>query len=71
MVEISKLREQARREIEGAAKAAKKELRRFAAQQSVELAEKVIRTDIRPEDGHASHKDERRTSWGGVAIEFA
>lgn len=49
-VEISKLREQARREIEGAAKAAKKELRRFAAQQSVELAEKVIRTDIRPED---------------------
>lgn len=49
-VEISKLREQARREIEGAAKAAKRELRRFVAQQSVELAEGVIRSEIRPED---------------------
>ena len=48
--EMSKLREQAQREIESAGKVAKQELRRFAAQQSVRLAEEMIRRDIRPED---------------------
>ncbi len=48
--EMRKIREQARREIESAAKAARAELRMFAAEQSVRLAEEMIRRDIRPED---------------------
>jgi len=48
--EIRKIREQARREIESAAKAARAELRTFTAEQSVKLAEEMIRRDIRPED---------------------
>ena len=48
--EIKKIREQARREIESAGKAARAELRTFTAEQSVKLAEEVIRRDIRPED---------------------
>ena len=48
--EMRKIREQARREIESAAKAARAELRTFAAEQSVRLAEEMIRRDIRPED---------------------
>lgn len=48
--EIKKIREQARREIESAAKAARAELRTFTAEQSVRLAEEMIRRDIRPED---------------------
>lgn len=48
--EIQKLREQSRREIESAGKAARQELREFAAEQSVRLAEEIIRQDIQPED---------------------
>lgn len=48
--EADKLREQARREVESAGKAARQELRRYAAEQSVRLAEEMIRRDIRPED---------------------
>ena len=48
--EIKKIREQARREIESASKAARAELRTFTAEQSVKLAEELIRRDIRPED---------------------
>ena len=48
--EMKKIREQARREIESAAKAARAELRTFTAEQSVKLAEEMIRRDIRPED---------------------
>jgi F-type H+-transporting ATPase subunit b len=48
--EVQKLREQARREIESAGKAARQQLRQFAAEQSVRLAEEMIRRDIRPED---------------------
>jgi F-type H+-transporting ATPase subunit b len=48
--EVRKIREQARREIESAAKAARAELRTFTAEQSVKLAEEMIRRDIRPED---------------------
>lgn len=48
--DAKKLREQAVREIESAGKAARQELRRFAAEQSVQLAEEMIRQDIRPED---------------------
>lgn len=48
--EITKLSEQATREIETAGKAAKKELRRFTAEQSVQLAEQYIRRELKPED---------------------
>ena len=48
--ETRKLREQAQREIESAGKAARAELREFAAEQSVRLAEEMIRRDIKPED---------------------
>ena len=45
-----KLREQAQREIESASKVARQELRRFTAEQTVQLAEGIIRRDLRPED---------------------
>ena len=48
--EIAKLSEQATREIESAGKAAKKELRRYTAEQSVQLAEQLIRREMKPED---------------------
>jgi F-type H+-transporting ATPase subunit b len=49
-LEIQKLREQAQREIIGAGKVAMHDLKRFAAQQSVRLAEQIIRRDLKPED---------------------
>jgi F-type H+-transporting ATPase subunit b len=55
--EMLRLREQAQHEIESATKAAKQELRRFAAQQSVKLAEEIIKRDIRPAD------DARLVRW--------
>lgn len=48
--DAQKLREQALREIEGAGKAARQELRRYAAEQSVQLAEEMVRRDMRPTD---------------------
>lgn len=48
--EAQKLREQARREIESAGKAARQELRQYTAEQSVRLAEEMIRSEMRPED---------------------
>lgn len=48
--EIAKLREQATREIESAGKAARLELRRFAAEESVRIAEEILEKEIRPED---------------------
>lgn len=48
--EMRRLREQAQREIEGAGKTARQELRRYAAEQSVRLAEELIRRDMRAED---------------------
>jgi F-type H+-transporting ATPase subunit b len=48
--DIQKLREQTRREIESAGKAARQSLREFAAEQSVRLAEEIIRQDMKPED---------------------
>ena len=48
--DAKKLRDQAVREIESAGKAARHELRRFTAEQSVRLAEEMIRRDIRLED---------------------
>ncbi len=48
--ETRRLREQAQREIESAGKVARQELRRFTAEQSVHLAEDLIRRDIRTDD---------------------
>lgn len=48
--EIEKLRHQAGREIETAGKIARKELQRFLAHRSVELAREAVRTQITPED---------------------
>jgi F-type H+-transporting ATPase subunit b len=48
--EIAKTREQAKREIESAGKAARHELRRFAAEESVRLAEGLLEREIRVED---------------------
>lgn len=48
--EIAKIREQAKREIESAGQAAKHELRRFAAQESVRRAGQILEREIRPED---------------------
>jgi F-type H+-transporting ATPase subunit b len=49
-IEITKLSEQATREIESAGKVARKELRRYTAEQSVRLAEDIVRREMRPED---------------------
>ena len=48
--EIEKLRLQAQREVETATKVAKKELQKFLAQRSVDLAREAIRSKIGPED---------------------
>jgi F0F1-type ATP synthase membrane subunit b/b' len=48
--EMAKIRQQAKREIESAGKAARHELRRFAAQESVRLAEEILEREIGAED---------------------
>jgi len=48
--EITKLGEQATREIESAGKAARRDLRRYTAEQSVRLAEEIVRREMKPED---------------------
>ncbi len=48
--EIVKLSEQATREIESAGKHARKVLRRHTAEESVRMAEEIIRREMKPED---------------------
>jgi ATP synthase F0 subunit b len=48
--DAEKLKQTTAREIEGAMKAARAELRAFVAEQSVAMAEAMIRRDIKPED---------------------
>jgi F-type H+-transporting ATPase subunit b len=48
--DAEKIRQTAQREIEGAMKAARTELKAFVAEQSVALAEGIIRREIRPDD---------------------
>jgi F-type H+-transporting ATPase subunit b len=48
--EIQKLKQQAQREMESADKLARKELRQFLAQRSVELARESVRGQMGPED---------------------
>ena len=51
--EIEKLKQQAQREMETADKLARKELREFLAEKSVQMARESIRTQMRPEDDTA------------------
>jgi F-type H+-transporting ATPase subunit b len=51
--EIEKLKQQAQREVETAGKLARKELREFLAEKSVQMARESIRTQMRPEDDTA------------------
>jgi len=48
--DAEKIRQTAHREIEGAMKAARNELQAFVADQSVALAEGIIRREIKPDD---------------------
>ncbi len=64
--EVAKLSEQAQRDIESAGKAAKHDLRRFAAERSVALAEEMIRRELRPEDD-ARLIDRNIKELGGAA----
>jgi F-type H+-transporting ATPase subunit b len=64
--EMTKLSEQAQREIESAGKAAKHELRRYTAEQSVRLAEEIIRREMKPEDD-ARLIDSNIRELGGAA----
>jgi F0F1-type ATP synthase membrane subunit b/b' len=51
--EIDKLKQQAEREMETADKLARKELRQFLAQRSVEVARENVRGRMKPEDDSA------------------
>jgi F-type H+-transporting ATPase subunit b len=51
--EIEKLKQQAQREMETADKLARKELRQFLADKSVQIARESIQTQMRPEDDTA------------------
>lgn len=48
--EIAKLTAQGQREIENAARTAKNDLRRYTAEQSVRMAEQILKREMRPED---------------------
>jgi F0F1-type ATP synthase membrane subunit b/b' len=48
--DVEKIRLTAQREVEGAMKAARAELRAFVAEHAVEMAEGLIRRDMKPED---------------------
>lgn len=51
--EMEKMKEQSQREIDTAGKLARKELRQFLAQRSIELARESVRNQMRPEDDTA------------------
>lgn len=46
--ELARMRDQAKREIESAGKIARQELRQFAAQESIRLAEDILKSEIGP-----------------------
>lgn len=46
--ELARLRDQAKREIESAGKTARQELRQFAAQESIRIAEEILKREIGP-----------------------
>ncbi len=51
--EIEKLKQQSQREVETAGKLARKELRKFLAAKSVQVARESLRAELRPEDDAA------------------
>ena len=55
--EVEKLKQQAQRDIETADKVARKELRQYLAQRSVEFARESVRSQMRPEDDALLIKD--------------
>ena len=55
--EVEKLKQQAQREIETADKVARKELRQYLAQRSVEFARESVKNQMRPEDDALLIKD--------------
>ncbi len=55
--EMQKLKQQSQREIDTAGKLARKELRQFLAQRSIELARESVRNQMRPEDDTALIKE--------------
>jgi F0F1-type ATP synthase membrane subunit b/b' len=65
--EITKIRTQAQKEIERAGKAARHELQRFAAEQSVRYAEIILRAEIGPEDDQRL-TDRNVQELGGAAV---
>lgn len=54
--ELARMRDQAKREIESAGKIARQELRQFAAQESIRMAEDILKREIGPAD-HARLTD--------------
>ena len=48
--EVTRMREQAKREIESAGKTERQELRRFAAQESIRMAEDILKKEIGAEE---------------------
>jgi F0F1-type ATP synthase membrane subunit b/b' len=64
--EMEKLKQQSQREVDQAGKLARKELRKFLAQRSIELARESVRSQMRAEDDTALIKenigDLRRTT---------
>jgi len=64
--EMEKLKQQSQREIDTVGKLARKELRQFLAQRSIEFARESVRNQMRPEDDTALIKenigDLRRTT---------
>ena len=48
--DVRKLTDQARREIESAGKAARQDLRRYAAEETIVTAQEILRKEMRPED---------------------
>jgi F0F1-type ATP synthase membrane subunit b/b' len=63
--EIAKLRAQAQREIEGAAKVARQDLRKFTAEQSVKLAEEILRREMSEADDARLMKAQAAQIGGG------
>ena len=64
--EMEKMKQQSQREVDMAGKLARKELRQFLAQRSIEVARETVRSQMRPEDDTALIKenigDLRRTT---------
>ena len=55
--EMEKMKQQSQREVDMAGKLARKELRQFLAQRSIEVARESVRSQMRPEDDTALIKD--------------